>query len=1175
MKRPMSKKLWPLAVTKFFTAFNDNAFRFVAMFVAMGIIRAKAGSQEAAEPRQAALVALASMIFMLPFVLFPTVTGWLADRYSKRKVLVGAKAAEIFVMTLGLLSFVFIGRLGFVPLLTVVFLMSFQSTFFSPAFFGILPETFDESELSNANGIAELISFLGMILGTGAGALTQKIPDAYYANPSPKVGILVGIPFIIVAIIGTVTSLYIHDPKGPTTDEKFGLQLITNYFRNFKYVFINRPIWLCVLGHAFFFSLGCLITTSLLNYGTNILKVDNAQTSGLTLAVAIGIGVGCFIAGKVSHENVEFGLVPIGAMGMCVFFINLILAQAYLHALISCAALGFFGGFFVLPLTVYIQQKAPAAVRGKVLAQTNAVSFIGMLLVSVAMLVATGGVTGEVGPDAGFWTAVRSNFMTFDTRQLYMGAAIFVFLGSAYAFWLLPDFVFRFAGLILTRFVYDIRVIGKEHLPSAGPVLLLPNHVSFVDGLVLSAASSRPIHFIIDDTYFKIWWVRPLARWLHLLPVPSGTSTAALRAAIDGGQEVLKRGDVLCIFPEGRLTNNGKMREFKRGYAKMIPADLDVPVVPVHIGLLWGSIFSRFYGRIKPRLPRQLPYPVNVAFGRPLPADVTPWAARQAIMELNADTESEPAPGERVFPERVIRMAHRHPFAKLFCDTSGAEMSYMQLLTKAYAVAGVIRRDAGEDETHIGLMLPNCAAGAVAGLATMLADRIPVFLNYTAGAENIDFATRKYGIKRVYSSKAFLEKAKLEMRDDYIFLEDIAPTISGGDRFRAAVAALLPASWACRRYFPKTATAVFSTATVLFSSGSSGRPKGVVLTHHNLNANRNAVLRALGLDRRNVLMAVLPFFHSFGFMGTLWAPLSWGIKTVWHPNPLDAEAIGAAAGEHRATMIFATPTFLRAFMRKCTPEQFSNMRYVITGAEKLQQDVARKFYQKFGVMPIEGYGTTELAPVVSVNVPEDLQDVGQCVGREGSIGQPIPGVVAKTADPVSLEDLEDGREGVLLIRGPNVMKEYLDDAERTKEVLQDGWYNTGDMARIDPDGYMFITGRLSRFSKIGGEMVPHIVVEQELQNVVDSNEPKFIVTAVEDKTRGERLIILHLPLDREPAEVVAALRDRGLPNLWVPKPKDFHEIDEIPLLGSGKLDLRRVQEIAAARSGTGSSAAQQ
>ncbi len=1163
----MYKRLWPLAITKFFTSFNDNAFRFVVMFVTMGIIARHASSRAVGEAQQAALVAIGSMIFMMPFVIFPTITGWMADRYSKRRILIGAKIAEIVVMILGLLGFVLLGKVGFVPLLAAVFLMSFQSTFFSPAFFGILPETFDESELSNANGIAELINFMGMILGTGAGALTMLIPEAYFDQPTTGTSIIISLPFIGLAILGTITSLFIHDPKGPKTGEPFGLHLITNYFKNFKYVFINRPIWLSVLGHAFFFSIGCLLTTSLLNFGKNVLHVDNAQTACLSLAVAVGIGLGCFIAGKVSHDKVEFGLVPIGALGMLVFLVNLIVAYAYMHAVVSCFGLGFFGGFFVLPLTVYIQQKAPADVRGKVLAQTNAVAFIGMLMVSIIMLVATGGVPGEVAENANFWTKVRGNFMTFNPRQLYMGAAVLVALGSAYAFWLLPDFVFRLIGLLLTRFVYRIRVFGKDNLPKTGPVLLLANHVSFVDGILVSAASSRDIHFLIEDTYYNRWWVRPIARWLKLIPVPAGKSTAAIRAAIKEGQKILRDGHVLCIFPEGQLTNNGKMREFKRGYQKLVPEDMDVPVVPIHLGLVWGSIFSRFHGKVRPRLPRHLPYPVNISIGKPLPPDISPWNARQAIIELSADAGNERGPGEYVFQEKFIRMAHRRPFAKLFCDTAGNDLSYMQMLTKAHVLAGVIRREAVPDEDHIGLLLPNCASGAVACLAVMLADRIPVFLNYTAGDENIAYAIEKCEIKRVYTSKAFFEKVKVGERDDLVYLEDIVPNISGSQKLAGLIAALLPSGIARRRYFPKTAESIHSVATVLFSSGSSGKPKGVVLTHHNINANRDGVLQALGLDRKNSIMAVLPFFHSFGFMGTFWAPLTWGVKVIWHPNPLDAEMIGETIAKHQASVLFATPTFLRAYIRKCTQEQLQSLRYVITGAEKLPHDVAEKFAAKSTCRPIEGYGTTELSPVVAVNMPVDFTKVGEEIGREGSIGQPIPGVAAKTVDPTTLEDLEDGEEGLLLIRGPNVMKEYLNDPEHTDEAMVRGWYNTGDMARIDPDGYMYITGRLSRFSKIAGEMVPHLVIEEELHSVIDSTDLRFVVSSVEDRSRGERQVALHLPVEKEPKDIVAEMRKRGLPNLWVPKPNSFYEIEEIPLLGSGKLDLRSVRDLAKEKAG--------
>jgi acyl-[acyl-carrier-protein]-phospholipid O-acyltransferase/long-chain-fatty-acid--[acyl-carrier-protein] ligase len=354
--------------------------------------------------------------------------------------------------------------------------------------------------------------------------------------------------------------------------------------------------------------------------------------------------------------------------------------------------------------------------------------------------------------------------------------------------------------------------------------------------------------------------------------------------------------------------------------------------------------------------------------------------------------------------------------------------------------------------------------------------------------------------------------------------------------------------------------------TVIFTSGSTGEPKGVMLTYRNVSSNVDAVDQVIQLRPGDTMLGILPFFHSFGYTITMWGPLSLDIRAAYHFSPLDAKAIGKIAERVKATILLATPTFLRSYIKRCTPEEFASLDVVVVGAEKLPMPLAGSFEERFGVRPVEGYGATELSPLVSVNVPPSRSHHQEVDAKEGTVGRPVPGVAAKVVDPDSFEELPQGTAGMLLITGPNVMLGYMNQPKKTEEVIRDGWYVTGDIARIDADGFIQITGRESRFSKIGGEMVPHIGIEEAIEKIVgiedDHELPRVVVTAVSDVKKGERIVVVHRELPKPPAEIVAELRAAGLPNLWIPGTDSFMQVEEIPVLGSGKLDLKAIADLA-------------
>jgi acyl-[acyl-carrier-protein]-phospholipid O-acyltransferase/long-chain-fatty-acid--[acyl-carrier-protein] ligase len=514
-----------------------------------------------------------------------------------------------------------------------------------------------------------------------------------------------------------------------------------------------------------------------------------------------------------------------------------------------------------------------------------------------------------------------------------------------------------------------------------------------------------------------------------------------------------------------------------------------------------------------------------------------------------------PNPQSPTLATRFVEQAKRRWSALCLADSTGRELTFGRSLTAALLLARTIRRLA-PDDTTIGLLLPASVGGALANVAASFAGKVPVNLNFTAGHDAMAAAIERCGITTILTSRQFVAKAGIESLRGMIYVEDL---IAGSGRAQRlailAAARLLPAAAIVRLLLaPTDGTAL---ATIIFSSGSTGVPKGVLLSHANVLANIDAVNRLFHLQPNDVMLGVLPFFHSFGFTATLWLPLCIGCAAAYHPNPTDAKTIGELAAKYRATILISTPTFCAAYIRKVQPEQFAHLRLAVVGAERLREPIAVAFRDKFGVDLLEGYGCTEMAPVVAVNT----DDAGRGGARRGSVGRPLPGIEAMVVDPDTGAGPLVDQEGLLLVRGPNQMLGYLGEAELTREVQRDGWYVTGDIAVIDSDGFIHITDRLSRFSKIAGEMVPHMKVEEEVQSLL--HEPhSSVVTAVPDPAKGERLVVLYTDPDLTPQAIWDHLSDSSLPKLWIPKREDIRFVESIPTLGTGKVDLRAVRTLA-------------
>jgi acyl-[acyl-carrier-protein]-phospholipid O-acyltransferase/long-chain-fatty-acid--[acyl-carrier-protein] ligase len=1112
--------LRPFLWTQFLGAFNDNIFKMVVSFLAMRSM----GDVEG--------VSLVGAVFILPFLLFSGYAGHLADRFGKRSVLVWMKWLEVAAMALAVPALL----TGQLPLLlSVLFLMATQSTFFSPAKYGILPELLPEHELSRANGLLEMSTFVAIVVGTSIGGL---VFTAWHDTPE-----YIALVLVAIAAIGVWTSLRIPAVAAAAPRQVLQLTPWGEIATGLRRLLSDRTLWMTAVGASFFWFLGALLQLAMLPYATATLGVNEAAATQLYTALAIGIGAGSLIAGRLSGGHIELGLVPLGSLGMGAFSLALAASSSsYWWSAASLLLLGFSGGFFAVPLNALLQHRPAAHERGRILATANVMQTVGILLASAVL-----------------WFFGTRLGWTMPT--VFAAAGLFTLVGGVYVLLTLPAFFIRFTLWLLTHTIYRITVVGKSHVPTDGPALLVCNHVSMVDGLLVGASVQRFVRFLIHGPYYHLPIVHFVMSRLHGIPITAGDKSDVDRSITRARQELID-GHVVCIFAEGAVTRTGNLLPFRRGFERILEG-LDVPVIPVYLDRVWGSVFSFKRGKFFWKRPERLPYPITVTYGASHPSSVTARQMRLAISELGTEAmRHRHAPAAQLHTA-FIRTARRHWGRLATADSTGQRLSYGRLLAGALVLGDVIRRRT-EGQQRVGLLLPSSVGGAVANLATLMAGRVPVNLNFTTGADVLHSCKAVAHITTVITSRRFIEKAGLPATPDMVYLEDLRTEITTAQRLAGLLRARLLPEALLRRMVGDRAWSSSSPAAIIFSSGSTGIPKGVVLTHANLLSNVESLTQIFHMHQDDCFIGVLPFFHSFGLTGTLWFPLLQGCAVAYHPNPMDAKTVGELAQTYKGSMLISTPTFAQSYLRRCTREQFAHLRYAIVGAEKLREPLARAFKDTFGVGLLEGYGCTEMAPVVAANVPDQHHGGRTQVGtKPGSVGHPIPGVAVKVVDPDTGEGPLIDREGLLLVKGPNMMAGYLNDPVRTAEVIRDGWYVTGDIARVDEDGFIFITDRLARFSKIGGEMVPHIKIEDTINDLL--GELASAVTAVPCHVKGERLIVFYTRQDVSPAELWERLINSGLPRLWIPKRDDLVPIDAIPTLGTGKIDLQRLKQLAAAR----------
>ena len=1125
-----TRRFAPLFVTQFLGAFNDNLLK-AALGIFVTYRLAERSGLDAAS-----LVMLAGGLFIAPFFLFSGVSGTLADRMDKSTIARWVKVAEIGIMALGAIG---LWQQSIPLLLAALFGLGTHSTVFGPIKYALLPQHLQADELVAGNALIEAGTFLAILFGTILGGSTVLVADG---------ALVVGLTGVTCATAGWLASRQIP-PAPPAPGERPPLRPLRETIDVVRYVTTRSNLLLPVLAVSWFWLFGATLVSGLPVFAKDVLHGDQQVVTLLLALFAIGVGAGSILAERLLHGEVSARYVPIGGCVMAFCAVDLHLASAGRPTAVGLAGLTMFlgqagtwrilgdlvglaagGGLFTVPLYALLQHESESSHRARVIAANNIINALAM---TVAALVSA-------------W--LLSHGMTMDQLFGWCGiATIPVILITA---WVVRVGLLRLLVRVALRLLYRVEVDGIEHVRAALPqAVIAANHASFLDGLLLGAFLPGEPIFAVDTYIAQKWWARPFLAVVNAMPVDP-TNPLSIRKMI----RAVEQGSACVIFPEGRITVTGALMKVYEGPA-VIAERTNAALVPVRIEGVEFTPFSRLGGKVRRRLFPKIRIRVLPPRRLTCPDGVTGHARRDALKAaLRDEMVTSMFVTSRVdttlFDALLdARQQHggRHPIVD---DLEMRPMTYNGMITACFALGGALARRTRPAE-RVGVLLPTSRAALVTFFGLQATGRVPAMLNFSTGVASLRAACRAAEIVQVITARRFIEKAKLEPmiaalaeQTTIVYLEDVRKEIGISGRIAALVRSLVarPRHDVSRTNEP---------AVVLFTSGSEGTPKGVLLSHRNLLSNRHQLAAVVDINPKDVVLNALPVFHSFGLTGGVLLPVLSGVRTFCYPSPLHYRTVPEIAYGINATILFGTDTFLAGYARVADNYDFYSVRYVFAGAERVKAETRRAWFDRFGIRILEGYGTTETSPALAVNTPMHF--------KAGSVGRLLPGIEPRL-DPV--EGVDGG--GRLVVRGPNVMLGYL-RAERpgVLEPPDGGWYDTGDIVEIDPEGFVIVKGRAKRFAKVAGEMVPLGAVEDFVATVWPTGT--HAVVTVPDEKRGEQLVLVTDLSDVNRAALASAARSAGLPEIFVPR--SIAHVPSIPVLGTGKVDYLGVRQLALDRSG--------
>jgi acyl-[acyl-carrier-protein]-phospholipid O-acyltransferase/long-chain-fatty-acid--[acyl-carrier-protein] ligase len=1126
-----TQRFLPLFVTQFLGAFNDNLLKNALVMLITYRLAAETGGNAQI------LVTLAAGIFILPFFLFSATAGQIADKFDRATITRIIKLSEIGIMAIAIIGFY---AHSISTLLVALFLMGVHSAFFGPIKYALLPQHLHKEELLIGNAYVEAGTFLAILLGTIIGGLLVLHEQGLF---------FISAALLAVAIIGYMASRFI--PSAPASDPQLRINynIATETIRTLNYSRQNKTIFLCILGISWFWLVGATFLAQFPTYAKDILHADETVVTLFLTLFSVGIGVGSFLCNRLLKGRIQSTYVPVAALAMSVFGIDLYFAslspvvpeQGLLHARQFVSHLGNWrllgdlfllsvsAGLYIVPLYAMMQHQSDPAYRARIIAANNIMN--ALFMVSSAILI------------------IMMLSLHFSIPQIFLTISLANLGVALYICKLLPDSLFRSIARTIFSLLYRVDVKGLEYYEQAGErILIVANHTSFLDAAIIAAYLPHKLTFAVNSHIAQKWWFKPFTALVDTLSLDPTNPLAAKKLI-----EHLRNDHRCMIFPEGRITVTGTLMKIYEGPG-MIADKAHAQIVPIRIEGLQYTPFSRMKGTLSLHWFPKVALTILPAQPVTLDPDLKGRKRRQAagaqLYDLMSDMMFHSSPYRTSLFSSYITAQKIHGRNHIIAeDPTRKPLTFGQFTTRAVVLGRHVHRRTVQDHA-VGILLPTSMHTAMLFFGLQAYGRITAMLNVTAGASLLKSACQTANISHIVTSRRFIDMARLShvidlLQQDgltFIYLEDIANQTTSAQKLIGLLASFMP-----RSFYKLTGKHIHpdDPAVILFTSGSEGAPKAVILSHTNIQSNRYQLASRIDFNAQDKVFNCLPMFHAFGLTGATLLPLLSGICVFYYPSPLHYRIIPELVYDTNSTILFGTDTFLSGYARFAHPYDFYSLRYIFAGAEKLKEETRNTYINKFGLRIFEGYGATETAPVITVNTPMHY--------KPHSVGRIMPGIETRFE---AIDGITEGQK--LWVKGPNIMLGYyLSTEPAILSPLTDGWYDTGDIVHQDEAGFISIKGRAKRFAKIGGEMVSLGAIESALSALWPDNQHAAIT--IPDDKKGEQIIVITDRANADRADIMHYMKAQNLPDISIPR--TIKIVEKLPLLGTGKIDYQSIQKM--------------